>query len=409
MIPRFNDSRDWFFHHRFGLFIHWGLYSINAFHEQEQWRLHVPSDKYVKLVEKFNPRHFDPYQWVSLCRDVGMDYICFTCKHHDGFCMWNSKHSDYNIMNTPYRKDILAELATACHKHGIRLGLYYSCPYWHHPAALNFGATHQLEQPKPGDSPDLLKYLDYVYKQVEELCSNYGEISQFFWDIPQGIKFPPLNDLIRKLQPSALINNRGYGAGDYDTPERFVPELGSFTKATEACQSVGSSSWGYRKNEDYFTPLFLMQSIDKIMAMGGNYLLNVGPDSDGRIPEESANILRKVGDWYKKVKEAFSENEIYKLPEHNNEEIIVTQRENTLYLHFTKGLQKTGYAFPALKCLPEEAVLLNNGKRVSSELTVLPQIAIRSPEPRLRIFNFPTEQMAEEVPIVKLVFKQLPP
>jgi len=406
MIPHFNDARDWFFQQRFGMFIHWGIYAVKAFHEQYQWRLNIPSAEYIKLAEKFDPRQFSPEVWLDLCQDAGMEYICFTCKHHDGFCLWDSKYTDYNITHTPYGQDILAMLAKACHRRGIRLGIYYSCPDWHCPFSLNFGGDHQLLQPNPGDTPDLLKYVAYVKNQVRELCSNYGEIAEFFWDIPPGVNFSELNALIRELQPAALINDRGYGPGDYATPERYIPDGSGFSRPTEACQSVGRRSWGYRYNEDYYSPFYLMQSIDRIMTMGGNYLLNVGPDAQGLIPCEAQSILRTVGCWYKKVRESFENCKIYCLPGQSTEDFLVTRRENTLYLHFLQGFQNSGYILPACQTLPQQAMLLNTGETVPSELTIVPQICLTSPEPRLHLFGLPAEQPLAEVPVIRLDFAE---
>ncbi len=406
MIPRFNDARDWFFRQRFGMFIHWGIYAVKAFHEQYQWRMHIPSAEYVKLAGQFNPQQFAPEAWLDLCQEAGMEYICFTCKHHDGFCMWDSKFTDYNIMHTPYCRDVLALLAKACHRRGIRLGLYYSCPDWHCPSSLNFGGDHQLPRPNPGDRPDLLQYVDYVKNQVRELCSRYGEISEFFWDIPPGVNFPELNALIRELQPAALINDRGYGPGDYDTPERHIPPGEAFSRPTEACQSVGRCSWGYRHNEDYYSPLFLMQSMDNILARGGNYLLNVGPDAQGCIPAEAQEILRRIGRWYKGVKESFVDTEVCTLPGQPGSDFLVTRRGSTFYLHFLQGFQSSGYGLPAFRNLPQRAVLLNTGATVPTDLIVLPQIALTSPEPRLHLYGLPAGQALAEVPVIRLDFAE---
>ncbi|MCC2685144.1 MAG: glycoside hydrolase, family 29 (alpha-L-fucosidase), partial [Paenibacillaceae bacterium] len=308
MIPRFNDARDRFFDLRFGLFVHWGLYAIPAWHEQILWRGDMSRKEYEKLIQLFQPTRFDPEAWLDLAEQAGMQYICFTTKHHDGFCMWDTAETDYKVTNTPYGKDILAQLAEACHRRNFPLSLYYSCPDWHHPHYPNLGRHHEMFGPRPGDEPDLKRYYSYVEKQIRELLTGYGPIYQLFWDVNVAGYFDPgLNELARSLQPGLLINNRGPDQGDYSTPERQVPEGGAFTTPTEACQSLGRESWGYRANEDYYSDKFLMQSLDKILAMGGNYLLNVGPKADGTIAEENAAALRRIGLWYHKVKEAFQD------------------------------------------------------------------------------------------------------
>ncbi|HQL08807.1 MAG TPA: alpha-L-fucosidase [Lentisphaeria bacterium] len=404
MIAHFNDDRDWFFDKRFGLFIHWGIYALDGWHEQIQWRRNIPKAQYVERAQRFNPVGFDPDVWLDLAAEAGMEYLCFTTKHHDGFCMWDTRHSDYKITNTPYGQDVLAKLAEACHRRHIPLELYYSCPDWHHPNAINFGGDHQLPQPNPGDQPDLLQYVAYVRSQITELCSNYGKIAGFFWDIPPRITIPDLNALLRRLQPGIVINNRGFGPGDYSTPERHVPDGQAFTTPTEACQSIGAQSWGFRENEDYFTPLFLMRSMDKILCMGGNYLLNVGPQADGALPPAAHDILRRIGRWYHRVKEAFQDSQ----PATQlcaNPDCMLTRRGNTLYVHFPKGLNSSGVVLNPLRVMPKEATLLNNGQPVRCAVEVVPSW-YQSP-PWLHLSDIPATALQDEVPIIKLVFDNL--
>lgn len=306
MMQAFKDDRDIFFQRRFGMFIHWGLYAIPAWHEQLLWRGKVKRKDYERLVQQFNPQAFQPDSWIDLAEAAGMRYLCFTSKHHDGFCMWDTKQTDYNIMHTPYGKDILYMLAEACHKRNFPLSIYYSCPDWHHPNYPNQGRHHEMFGPRPGEEPNINTYYEFVKEQLKELCQNYGKIYQFFWDVNVAEhEDPGLNEMIRALQPGILINNRGPGKGDYNTPERQVPEGGVFNSPTEACQSLGRESWGFRQEEDYYSHKFIMQSIDKILAMGGNYLLNVGPRADGTIAPENAAAIKQIGTWYNRVKEAF--------------------------------------------------------------------------------------------------------
>ena len=305
-VPRFGDGRDWFFEKRFGMFIHWGLYAIRGWHEQHQWRARVPRAEFVKLAQQWNPAKFNPHAWLDLLQETGMKYLCLTTKHHDGFCLWDTKQTAFNTMNTPYRRDILGLLADACHQRRVPLCLYYSIADWNHPNYPNQGRHHELE-PQPQDSPAWGKYLEFLKAQVRELCSNYGEIHGFWWDmnVPQH-KDPSINAMIRQLQPKAVINNRGFDDGDFGTPERDYEkdDATAFPRPTEACQSVGMESWGYRRDEDYYTDRHLMRSIDRYLARDGNYLLNVGPKPDGTIPKESTAILHRIGKWYRAVKES---------------------------------------------------------------------------------------------------------
>jgi len=242
-MHHFGDGRDWFFEARFGMFVHWGIYAVAGWHEQHQWRGRVPRTEYVKLAGQWNPVKFDPDQWLDLAESAGMRYVCLTTKHHDGFCLWDTKLTDFNTMNTPYGRDIVGMLAEACHRRKLPLCLYYSCADWHHPNYPNEGRHHELE-PQPGDEPDLMKYLDFLKGQVRELCTNYGEIHGFWWDMNvPGHVDPSINNMIRQLQPSCVINNRGYDEGDFGTPERDYDASADETvgegRPVEACQSVG--------------------------------------------------------------------------------------------------------------------------------------------------------------------------
>lgn len=410
MIRKFGDARDWFFGSRFGMFIHWGLYAIPAWHEQILWRGTVTRKEYEKLVREFNPVDFEPDAWLDVLQDAGMEYLCFTTKHHDGFCMWDTKYTDYSIMHTPYGKDVLALLSDACRKRGIRLGLYYSLPDWHHPNYPNRGRHHEMFGPRPGDEPDEAVYLEYVRNQVEELCSSYGEISEFFWDVNVGEFYDPsLNDLIRTLQPSALINDRGPGPGDYSTPERHVPAGREFASLTEGNQSMGRESWGYRTDEDYYTPKFLMQSMDKILAMGGNYLLNVGPMADGTFPEECVRGLHRIGKWYARVREAFgdstpcssmlttTETHLFKY-----DDILLTRRGNTFYVHIYHDPQTTGIVLDGIEVEPKSAVLLNDGRALPFTVDTIPWRWKQ--KPCLRLSDLPANEINDEVMIVRVEF-----
>src|SRR5690606_9480473 len=219
--PHFNDGRDWFVNAKFGLFIHWGLYAISGWHEQMQNRANIPRKTYAKLADRWNPIYFDPHKWIDIAESSGMKYICFTTKHHDGFCLWDTKQTAYNVMNTPYGKDVLKMLAAACQERKMPLCLYYSVADWHHPNYPNQGRSHELAGPQPGDRPDWGAYRAFLVAQVRELCTQYGHIDCFWWDMNvTGVVDPSINNMIRSLQPGAVINNRGFDEGDFGTPER---------------------------------------------------------------------------------------------------------------------------------------------------------------------------------------------
>jgi alpha-L-fucosidase len=409
LVPRFGDGRDWWFRRRFGLFLHWGLYSIHGFQEQEQWRARVPRAEYVKLQQQWNPVKFDPDAWLDLARDAGMEYVCLTTKHHDGFCLWNTKQTAYNTMNTPYAKDVLKLLADACHRRGVPLCLYYSVADWHEPTYPNQGRSHEL-QPQSGDTPDLARYLEFLTAQVRELCTNYGEISGFWWDMNvTGHKDPAINAMIRRLQPNAVINNRGFDDGDFGTPERdndaSGEELLVFPRRTEACQSVGAESWGYRKDEDYYSDRHLLRSIAKYRARDANYLLNVGPMPDGTIAPQPAAILRRIGKWYAAVREAFDDA----TPFSNltvNRSVLLTRKGNTLYVVLHRDPLTEAVKLKPLAQLPRRATLLNDGRELPCTVSMLPSDHTEQ-RGYLTIHRLPINEMANTVLVVKLEFDRL--
>lgn len=416
MRTKFNDRRDWFFDKRFGMFIHWGLYSIPAWHEQILWRGNMSRKKYEQLIHKFNPVQFDPDVWLDQFEKAGVEFICITTKHHDGFCLFDTEYTDYNIMNTPYKKDIIAMLADACQRRGIPLGLYYSIPDWHHHNYPNQGRHHEMFGPRAGDAPDQEKYLEYAKNQIHELCTNYGEIHQIFWDVNVlEWEEAEVNEMIRSLQPAAIINDRGPSKGDFKTPERHVPDGKEFNSPTMAVQSMGRESWGYKKDEDYYSHKYLMQSIDKVMAMGGNYMLNVGPKSDGTIAEEDLKGLNKIGKWYNTIKESFTNTVPASTMVDRDEmmmggktvirdEVFLTRKGNIIYVHLPRDPQSTAVILKPLDIMPEKVTLLNTGQVLEAAVDVTPWHWRE--KPYLRIRNLPVNKLSDTVMVIKLEFDE---
>ena len=360
------------------MFVHWGLYSITGFHEQALARLDMNHADYEAMKNRFNPTKFDPEEWVLLAKSAGMKYICFTAKHHDGFCMWDTKQTDYSIMNTPYGKDVLKMLAAACEKHGMLLSLYYSNPDWHHPLGYNPESSHQWKA-KYKETVDTEGYREFVRAQVTELLTGYGKIYTFFWDIPPKIQDPSMNELIRRLQPDILINDRGWDVGDFSTPEREYQETASgfFTRMTEACNSVGQQSWGYRKNEDFYSKRYLTSSIDRYMALGASYLLNVGPNAEGVISEEYESRIRKVGDWYLRTEGCLECAEEDKFDyESLKNKCIATKKNGKTYLHFYEGLISNTVVLEKYPSLPKSVRLLNTNEFLSFDEIQVPEFFV---------------------------------
>ena len=399
--PRWDASR------RYGMFIHWGLYALAGFHEQYQYIQSVPRAEYAKLADRFNPMQFDARAIVRTAKDAGMRYLCVTTKHHDGFCMWDTAETDYKVTNTPFGRDVIREFADACAEADLALCLYYSIPDWHHPDAYNEHSSHQMK-PEPEWTPEFDRYKDYIRRQITELLSGYGRIAALFWDIPPRISDPSLNELVRTLQPDILINDRGFDRGDYSTPERDVPGGKRFSRATEACQSIGRVSWGFRVNEDYYSDRYLMRELDKMLAMGGNYLLNVGPKPDGTIPAESVGALRRIGGWYHRVEEALVGTVPY-TPDLGRNDCLVTRRGATLYLHMPDIAVAGGLFLNPIRTLPVSCTLLNDGRPLRTAVESMPPCPVwtgRPPEvgEYLHVSGIPVNDFAGEPVVIKLVF-----
>ena len=388
------------FNCRLGMFVHWGIYSVDGYHEQQRMRMRMDRREYERRAARFTAKEFDAESVVDAAESLGAEYIVFTSKHHDGFCMWNTKTTAFNVMNTPAKRDIVGELAAACSRRRMKLGLYYSNPDWHNPNAYNPLSTHQVP-PEDGDMPDMESYRKYVKAQISELLSNYGEIVCLFWDIPTMIHAPEMNELVRSLQPGIAINDRGWGdKGDYSTPERGIADGAAFTNLTEACDSVGVQSWGYRVNEDYRTLGYITRSIDRVLARGGNFLLNIGPMADGRIPDETLSLLKRTGDWFRNVRASYC-NCVVDSTVRGSDDVTATRCGNVLYLHYARGLPATGVKVSPFSDLPRRVVLMNTGGELKAELTVLPN-DWENHEQALHIYGIPADRLSNESVIIQM-------
>lgn len=397
------------YENKFGMYVHWGIYALTGEQEQAFARMDMPREEYEALASEFNPVKYDPEEWVLLAKSVGAKYVCFTTKHHDGFCMWDTKYTDYNIMNTPYGKDVLKMLADACAKHGMLLSLYYSNPDWHHPYGYNPASSHQWKAVFRTDINNEL-YREYEKNQVTELLTNYGPIYTFFWDIPPGRYDPSLNELVRSLQPNIIINDRGYDRGDFSTPEREYDEDSKerFSRMTEACNSLGQQSWGYRENEDFYSLRFLKKSIDKIMSLGGNYILNVGPNAEGVITEEYASRLRKIGDWYNRMEGCLesAEEDTFNYMIRGEKKYVITKKDGKTYLHFYDGLSASAVAMLYFPNFPKKVRLMNNGQELRVGYDLLPEFFCTNGMARnfLHITGIPVDDYADEPIVIEITW-----
>jgi len=404
---RFGDGRDWFFEKRFGLFVHWGLYAIPAWHEQHLYRKRMTRADYAPLVKQFNPVRYRPDDWLDAAQAAGMEYVCFTAKHVDGFCLWDSAETEFKVTRTPYGKDVLNMLAEACHRRGMPLCLYYSVVDENQRNYPSGGLPYELPAPAPGDEPDETKYKAYVKRQIRELCTRYGKIHGIWWDANvRKWRDASFREMIRELQPAAVINNRGFDDGDFGTPERdydkTVEGVAVFPRPTEACESIGQQSWGWRADEDYYSVPYLVRNMQKSLAKGGNYLLNVGPMADGRFPEKAVAMLKEIGGWYGAVKESFAEpaGRLAADPA-----LLFTKRGTTLYAHVTAEPASEALSLHPLAVMPKRATLLWPRVELKADVVDLPRVWNQKPDRALRLRGLPQRGKSAGW-VVKLEFER---
>ncbi len=282
----------WWREAKFGMFIHWGLYSLLGRGEWAMNRENIPVHEYEKLAQEFNPQHYAPQNWARLAKAAGMKYMVLTTKHHEGFCLWDSQLTDFTSVKTAAKRDLVREFADACRAEGLKVGFYFSLVDWHHPDGDGCGVT---------DAAAKARFIDFLHGQMHELMSNYGKVDILWYDLPwpygaEGWRAAELNGMARELQPGLIINNRSRLPEDFDTPEGHVkanPAGGDW----EACITL-NNSWGYRKTDTRWKCAYeVIKMLGQCSRDGGNLLLNVGPDADGLIPVESEAILQQVGQW----------------------------------------------------------------------------------------------------------------
>jgi len=310
---QFNRRMAWWREAKFGMFIHWGLYAIPAgmwkgkkvpgIGEWIMYRARIPVREYELLAKEFNPVKFNAKEWVKVAKNAGMKWIVITAKHHDGFCMFNTKLTDYNIVKaTPFKRDPLKELAQACKEEDIKLGFYYSQTLdWHHPDGMGNDWDYNPNE------KNFSKYLEeYVKPQLQELLTNYGPVAVLWFDIgtPTPEQARSLREWVHKFQPDTIINGRinpgrEIGIGDYKErgDNEIPPEKVEGDWETPA---TINDTWGFKSyDHNWKSAGILIHKLVEIVSKGGNYLLNVGPTAEGIIPEPSVDRLKEVGKWLK--------------------------------------------------------------------------------------------------------------
>jgi len=379
---------NWFLESRFGLFIHWGLYAIPARGEWVRSHEKISVQAYQPYFDQFNPVDYDPRAWAKLARAAGQRYVVMTAKHHDGFCLFDSKLTSYKSKNTPAGRDLISEYIEAFRAEGLRVGLYYSLLDWHHPDYPAYGdRIHPMrdnEEFKNKDY-DFNEYVKYLHGQVEELLTNYGKIDLVWFDFSYGDlkgekwEASKLVRMMRTLQPGIVINNRLGGnlksttpevyTGDFITPEQILPPEGCLNEAGEpipweACITL-NDHWGYCATDtNYKSAMTVIRGIVECVSKNGNLLLNIGPNSRGAVPSESEQILEEAGKWMDRNGESIYGCGAAPLPK--PEWGRYTQKGNKLYAHiFERGMGPIN--LKGLKGKIKQARLLADGSEVNVE------------------------------------------
>ncbi|MEZ5103982.1 MAG: alpha-L-fucosidase [Draconibacterium sp.] len=379
------ENREWFRDAKFGLFVHWGVYSILGDGEWVMNQQQIPIHQYEKLPAFFNPTQFNPTEWVAMVKKAGMKYITITSKHHDGFAMFDSKISDYDIVDrTPYGKDVLKMLKEECDKQGIKLFFYHSQLDWHNTDYFPRGNTGQgyTGRPKSGDWD---KYIDYMNTQLSELLTNYGEVGGIWfdgmWDKPdENWRLDETYALIHKLQPGALIGSNHHIAPisgeDFQMFERDLPgensmgfnQTGTISELPlEMCETM-NGSWGFNiRDQHYKSSKQLIQTMVKAAGFGANFLLNTGPMPNGKIQPENIDTLMVMGKWLDKYGETIYESR--KGPIRPQDWGATTLGKNgKIYVHLLE-IKDVNLLIPSLPGKIKSAVYFDGGEKVTFKET----------------------------------------
>lgn len=433
--PADRDKRmAWFREARFGMFVHWGLYAIPAgvwqgknYEGASEWLLYTAKIKvadYEPLLPQFNPVKFEARTWAKIAKAAGMKYLVITSKHHDGFALWHSKQSEWDVESTPFHRDILKELAAACKAEGIRFGLYHSIMDWHHPDYL----PRRPWDPRPEVKADFDRYVKYMKAQLAEIVKGYDPEVLWFdgewedtWTHERGID---LYNYVRSLKPSILVNNRvdkgragmagmtqGDHLGDFGTPEQEIPANGFPGVDWESCMTF-NDSWGFHQNDHHWKSAeTIVRNLIDCASKGGNYLLNVGPTALGEIPPESVERLAAVGDWLKVNGEAIYGSQAGPFPR-TPKWGRATWKPGKLYLHVFEPTLRLD--LPGLRAQVKKAYLLaDKAKKPLEVLTMdgvmavdLPAGSVSGPATVvvLEVSGVPTFEAAPHRPALSGVF-----
>ena len=314
----------WWHEARFGMFIHWGLYSQLGRHEWAMEVEGIPVEEYQKLAASFHPKPNAASDWARLAKQAGQKYMVMTTKHHEGFCNFDTKLTDYCAPKQGPGRDLVKEYVEAARAEGMRVGFYYSLMDWHHPDGARCATDEAARR----------RFVDYIHGQIRELLTNYGKIDVLWYDVNwplnvAGWESEKMNDMVFQLQPQILVNNRNGLPGDFTTPEQTI--RASNDQAWESCMTM-NGSWGYHKaDDDWKTPKTIVRNLVTCARDTGNYLLNIGPTGDGSIPPESVAILTSVGRWMARNGDRIHKSE--KCQVTRSTFANFTREGNTLFMH----------------------------------------------------------------------------
>ncbi len=416
----------WFTEARFGLFIHWGIYSLAARHEWVKNRERIPDERYQRYFDHFYPDLYDPNVWAEEAKNAGMRYFVVTTKHHDGFCLWDSDLTDYKVTNTPWGRDVLAPMVEAFRSRGLRVGFYHSLIDWHHPEFPVDGLhpmRDDVEFREANKDRDIARYREYLHGQTRELLTRFGKVDIMWFDFSyshldwgwsrgkgrEDWDSERLAAMVRELQPGIILNDRLEIGGDVVTPEQYQPrgwmEVGGQRVTWEACQTL-NGSWGYdRDNKDFKPVEMLVRMLIDSVSKGGNMLLNVGPNARGEFQPEAIERLRGIGEWMRLHSRSIygcTASELTPPPD-----CRYTQRGNRLYLHL--------FAWPfghvhldGLAGRVEYAQLLNDGSEIGM-LEIDPhqqaQNTTMAGQEGALTLRLPVQRPPVAVPVIELFLK----
>ena len=344
-----NADYGWFLQNRFGLFIHFGLYSAGARHEWVMNHENMTDQEYRRYFEHFDPDHFDAKAWARMAKQAGMKYVVLTAKHHEGFANWDTRQTDFKVTNTPFHRDVVRETVDAFRAEGIKIGFYYSLLDWHHPDFPVDGLHPMRDNEafrKANAGRDIKKYAAFVRAQITELLSNYGTIDYLWFDFSYGSRdwgwskgkgakeweSEELIELVHKLQPKILVNNRLGLPGGVETPEQRPPGKQSGPlKLVEECNTL-NGSWGYdRDNLNWKTPEMLVRLLIESVSKGANLLLNIGPTARGEFDPKARDALNQIGGWtYANGRSIYGAGPSNYTPPNG---VLYTQHGDRLYAH----------------------------------------------------------------------------